>query len=238
MTEIEFLDPGPAQGRAPGPGADSVAPDPTPAADRRTTIRRALPTVLWVAAATLAVLAPFRLVYAISLRLPGTDHQDVRADGWGRMHASVPFAEHETRYGIVEYVAAGLVLVAAGLGAVAAYRRGLRVASAGAGLAGTALLAGVLASALLYVDSVTDNIKAEVRGGTTNFGLEPTRTLDAHLGGMVWLSAAAVGCGLASLVALAALPPAPIARTGPRYPVPAPVIATDPEPGEELLDAE
>jgi hypothetical protein len=242
MTEIEFLDPGPAQHPPAGPEPQP----PAPARDRHAEIRRALPTALWLLAAALTLCAPFGLVYALSLRVPGSGHQDVSTDGWGRLHNSaVPFSQHDTRYGIVEYVAAGLLLLAAGFAALTAYRRSLRpesgprlrIASAAAGLTGTAVLGGALASAVLYVDSVTDNINAQIHPGTpSDFSFDPTRTtLSQHFGWMVWLTALAMGCGVAALAAVAARPPDPPRQPAPE---PAPVAVGQLDPRDELLDSD
>jgi hypothetical protein len=244
MTEIEFLDPGPAQ----LPPADPGPQPPATVRDPRVEIRRALPTALWLLAAALTLCAPFNLVYVLSLRVPGSGHQAVSSDGWGRLHnSSVPFSQHDTRYGIVEYVAAGLLLLAAGFAALAGYRRSLppesttrsRIASAAAGLTGTALLGGALASAVLYVDSLTDNINAQIHRDDVDpgFGPSPSQTtLSQHLGWMVWLTAIAIGCGVAALAAVAARPPTLPQQAA--LEAPPPLVVVQPDPRDELLDTD
>lgn len=243
MTDIEFLDPGPWQPPEPAPGD---APPP-PRASR---LRLFTPPALWTAAAVLALLAPFRMIYALTVHVPGlfVPDQGERADGWGRVHVvGDGVAEHAVRYGIISCVAAALLVAAAGVALVAVVGRlrvgragfRARLCAAGLGIAATALLAGVAATTLLSVQALHDNVVQAVRPpGGTDVQLP---AFEIRIGWMVWLTVIAVACGLLALL-LQALPqraPTPAVPSPPPFAAPG-AYPADPEPGpypdDELLD--
>ncbi len=237
MVEVEFLDSESWQ----DPDAE---PDPARRAGRSplASVQLAAPAVLWLAAAALLVAAPFRLVYSLSLRA-FRERQSTQADGWGRLNRGLPDAsgaEHGPRLGIVLCVAAGLLLLAAGLATLAAARgaTSVRIASAGSGLAGVALAAGTAAAALLDIHSVRDNLDVELRSALASSGRFGPGHSSVHLtiGAMIWLTAIGVACGLAALVLQALRQPE---RAAPAPPAPAfmPTYAPEPHPQDELLDS-
>jgi hypothetical protein len=235
VTEIEFF----LSESEEDPVAEPAPPHPAAISD----IRLAGPCVLWLAAAGLLLIAPFRLDYSLNLRFLDV-RQSTSADGWGRVRRSftgTSVTEHGPRYGIVLSVAAGLVLVAAGLAALAAVRRSgyLRVASGGTGLVGAALAAGVASAALLNAQSLRDNIKNQLIGafsGSGRVGIPRTRDV-VHLttGWMVWLTAIAVGSA-AGAVLLLALPEPRRDQPGEPEAGFAPPFQPELHPQDEVLD--
>jgi hypothetical protein len=248
MVDIEFLDPGPWQTPVPEPGSAV----PVRRSGRRDLVLAGAPALLWLAAAVVTFVAPFQLLYALSVREDGLDQHE-QADGWGRMgRTGAPFTEHEARYGIVSCTAGGLFLLAAGLAllGIAARRRALRaeaatpsarprLVSAGLGITGIALLAGTIGSAWLYIQSLHDNITAELNaaGDPGNVQIAPGEPLHASvhldLGWMFWCTLIGIGCGLVALVLQAVPPPRP-----PSLPAigPDPIIEYPPHPLDEVLD--
>jgi hypothetical protein len=228
MVQIEFLDPGPAQ---------DAAPEPAPAPGRAAgAARKALllaPPGLWLAAAVFLVVAPFRLLYLVTLSASGLG-RDTRVDGWGRLHqADDPFPDHETRYGVVLCVAAGLCVVAAAVATLVRRHPRARIVSAAMGLTGVVLATGTVASALLYLQSLDDNITVQLRtaAASGDLALGPAlSSVHLSIGGMTWLTLTAVGCGLAAL-GIQALPVPAV----PEPPSPAP--PSPPHPQDEVLPA-
>lgn len=241
MTDIEFLDPGPWQPPEPAP----VSAPRQPGMSR---LPLFAPPVLWTAAAVLALVAPFRTLYALTVHVPGGFAPDPgeRADGWGRVHVTGAGAqaEHAVPYGIVDCVAAVLLLAAAGAALIAVVSRlragpagtRARLCAAGLGIAATALLAGVAATALLSVRTLHENVTQSLQPPDHTAVIA---TFGIRIGWMVWLTVIAVACGLLAVV-LQALPqraPGPAVPAQPPYAAPG-AYPADPDPGpdDELLD--
>jgi heme/copper-type cytochrome/quinol oxidase subunit 1 len=135
--------------------------DPVPAAAHSTTLLRAAAVVGWVAAAVLAVLAPFQAVYG-SLNLPRRYADYVTSfplgvDGWGRAPDG---ASGGVRFGIALVGCGGLFAVLAGVVAFGLVRHRAPSMTArrslGAAVIGApCLLAGVVVALGLYASAVS-----------------------------------------------------------------------------------
>ncbi|WP_375499322.1 hypothetical protein [uncultured Jatrophihabitans sp.] len=167
---------------------------------------------LSVVAAVLCVVAPFRAVY--TLRAQGIS---ASFDGWGRYDLASG-AQHGPRYGVALTVAALVLVIAAATrlrdlhpvaetteaaqftqaidaidatDAIDAAFTGDDRLAAGVGIAGSALLLGVLASVALSIESTVSNADSiAATGGTAT-------TVD--VGAMLWLL---VGAWVVSVVAV------------------------------------
>ncbi len=188
--EIEFLDPGPEPAPARGPAGR----------------RRALAVAVagWLAAAALAVIAPFQALFGV---LGTTRHADYLAprllpvDGWGGS-AGAP------RFGIGLAVCAA-VLAATALVALAQARRlvGRHRATLAAAVAGPCLLGGLVAGIALYVGAhpvVAGTGWTAYPSGLTLAGVSSyTSALTVRVDHpsltpwCLWLSVAALACALA-----------------------------------------
>ena len=153
---------------------------------------------LTVVAGVLCVVAPFRPVY--TLRAGGIS---ASFDGWGRYDLASG-SQHGPRYGIALTVAAVVLVIAA-----ASRLRDLRPVSdqgetlddpassgderlaAGIGIAGSALLLGVLAAVALNVESTVSNADSIAATGGTSTAVD--------VGGMLWIL---VGAWVVSVLAL------------------------------------
>ena len=157
---------------------------------------------LTVVAGILCVFAPFRAVY--TLRAGGIS---ASFDGWGRYDLASG-SQHGPRYGVALTVAAVVLVIAA-----ASRLRDLRPVSdpipdqdgtvgdparsgderlaAGIGIAGSALLLGVLAAVALNVESTVSNASSIAASGGTSTAVD--------VGGMLWIL---VGAWVVSVLAL------------------------------------
>ena len=197
----------------------------------------------------LALIAPFRMLYGLTVHLSGAFGPDPseRADGWGRVHVTGGGgqAEHAVPYGVVDCAAAGLLLAAAGtalIAVVSTLRAGpaasrARSVAAGLGIAATALLAAVVAMTLLSVRTLHENVTQSLQPPDLTDPLVPS--FEIRIGWMVWLTVIAVACGLLAVL-LQALPQrAPAPAAPPPFTAPGTYPAEPdpgPYPGDELLD--
>jgi hypothetical protein len=248
VVDIEFLEPD-----ADEPDA-ATAPEPAarPAGALATAARIAHPSrvVLWIGAAVLALLAPFRTIWASEVT-SDTFLQHQAADGWGRYVSGGPGpVEHGPRYGIVLVACAALLAAAAVLAALAVLRSlpgrpvrpdgsnrpggfepprsaWLRVGLATAGAAGLAAMAAVV---LLQYLSTRDSLQAEARQfGARSPGnlLSTLFVVHVRLGACLWLCLAGLAC---ALLGLAGEWIAVRAVLGPAATEPAPAADYAPEP--------
>jgi hypothetical protein len=212
MADIEFLDTAAAMSAAPAAGDVPGARRPRPGA-----VLRMLGPGLWVLAALLVVIAPFRMLYRLSVRAYALG-QTQQADGWGRLsHHDLPFVEHDPRYGVAYCLVAGLFLLVALTTAVPTAgprlpgpprlvrtrRFPYTLVGAAVGACGIGMLVATLGSALLNVQSMTNNVDAELAAPTDDQVVLTSPAMaraQIDLGAMVWLSVAALVVALAALV--------------------------------------
>jgi hypothetical protein len=242
MVEIEFSESGddwPSVATSTTPGVDPLGPGSRNAAERPTTVMRLgrfVPSVLWAAAAACALAAPFRTLYTLTVHEPRSHVLVETLDGWGRftLHPAIDaLSQHETRYGVIYCVGAGLFALLA-LGAlwptIAGHNRG-RSALQGIGIAAGSVVAAVTGTIVLLFRSTEDLAHAQVaeyRSDTPAAAAAAFR-IDLDLGGVVWFGTASVACALLAGLSLALVPrPAP-APPEPVAPLP------DLHPADELL---
>ncbi len=169
--------------------------DRAPAPARLGVAARMLAAVLYLAAAALAVVAPFLTVYSERFELVpdgSLPEQSVilSLDGWGRGHVTAVAAENFTlrtgpRFGVVLLGAAVVLVAAAGVAGYAAIRRGGPSLTWPVGLSASGAGA-VLATGFLLWTFVASDFAGE----------RPS------LGPMLWLVVASGGCALAGSVVL------------------------------------
>ncbi|WP_375475661.1 hypothetical protein [uncultured Jatrophihabitans sp.] len=208
MTEIEFLDPGPADHELAGASATAAAGGSSPAPHGLVRTAAALwlaQPALLLAAAILAVVAPSRALYGYGARSEFAG-ATTTVDGFGRIRGSAT-GQHGVNYGVLFWAAALLL----GLAAAAALldRRRMGVAAL---LCGGSLLAGVVAVTVLQVRSTSDNFHAafaSAQGGTAGGQLRTGFQFTS--GSLPWVGVAALACvvavplaGLAASVAMSA----------------------------------
>jgi len=202
VTDIEFLDPGPAAGTDPEhPDAgERAAPD----------LRRWLPAigaaVGWLGAAGFAVMASVGVVYRLVYRGSGQT-QSVAVDAWGRFDKPQLASDlgHGTRYAIV-LVAAAVVLLAAALVGV------VRVPVARyLGLAGAAATIAMAGTLYLYVDSTRSTYAARDRQLAGQTDTASAFSLHVQTGSAIWLAAIAALLALAGTVCALFVTQAPAA---------------------------
>ena len=232
MVEIEFAEPDGRDAARPDIGeVEAAASEP---AGRR--IVRLVPPLFWAAAAGLALIAPFRLIYALRVGQPGNFVRQT-LDGWGRFTirpATNGIIEHGTRYGIVYLVGAGLLglLVLAGaVAAVGTTPSRWRPVLHGLGIAAGSMLAGVTAALGLDFESLKQTTDAQVEQfrQTAPPQAQNNFQIDLELGGALWFGIAAVACALIAGLVLALTPPPPAP--------PPPGLAAPPvlHPSDEVL---
>lgn len=196
MSEIEFLDPVPAE-------ADAIEGAETPA--RRVSALDPLaviPAVLWLAAAALTVVACFGSVYHVIV-----DQELIRTtrsvDAWGRYGSGGNFGAHAVRYGIALSVCAAFLLAAAVLAAITLAQRSDALKPIGVllGSVGLGGCAALTASMYLEIGALRDTIAAEVRSATS--GDVSTSLVYEHIGTgtAVWFGIAASACAVLAIVA-------------------------------------
>jgi hypothetical protein len=226
--DIEFLDPGP--GDEPVEGA--------PVHRRLGAVPALAVPPLLVAAAALAVAAPFATLYRVSVSQGGGHPTETEAvDGWGRytVNFDAGFGGlHGPRYGVV-FVAAAVVLTAAaavrGLLLLRPDNTRFRTAGTLLAVAGAAGLAAIAAVGWLTWQSTKDVYDAQAHeAGSNSDGLISTLpTPHVAIGACLWLAIAATAAAL--LAVAAAL--APDRRQPPSAPEPHPAAAAPPD-GEPL----
>jgi hypothetical protein len=242
MVEIEFSEPGddgPSVAGPTTPGADHRGPGSRDAPERPSTVTRLgrlVPPVLWAAAAACALAAPFRTLYTLTVHEPRSHVLVETLDGWGRftLHPAIDApSQHETRYGVIYCVGAGLFALLA-LGAlwpaIAGHNRG-RSALQGFGIAAGSAVAAVTGTIVLLFRSIQDMAHAqlaELRSDTPPATAAAFR-IDLDLGGVVWFGAASVACALLAGLSLALVPRPVPAPPAPVAPLP------DLHPADELL---
>jgi len=196
VTEIEFLDPGPATSGPDGvphdgsDGGSDGGSDDTDGPDLRRLAPALAAAVAWVLAAGLAVMASVSTVYRLVYTSDGL-HQKITVDAWGRFQAPRLFQTfgHQTRYAIVLIAAAVLLLAAALIGIVRlAVARYLAVT-------GAAVAAGVTTMLFLLLDATrsTNAAQAARAAQATDF------SLSTETGSAVWL---ALGATVAAVVGI------------------------------------
>jgi hypothetical protein len=219
VTEIEFLDPGPAADPA-GDGPDDGAGGP----DLRRLVPALAAAVAWVLAAGLAVMASVSTVYSVVVTSGGV-HESIDLDAWGRYHVGgfVPTSGHQPRYSIL-LIAAAVVLLAAALTSVVRLDIGRYLAVAGT--AGAATAAGALALSVQAYRSTAQ------RGD-----LATDATMHTDIGSAVWLAAGtAVAAALGLVLAFVLKAPEPAfqptaAEAAPEPVTEAPAVALGPGGG-------
>jgi hypothetical protein len=149
----------------------------------------ALAALLSVAAATLAVIAPYRAVFTASFsKVPGDREQVV--DGWGHTPPSTVLAVHHgANFGLLLMICAAVALLAPALYAMGPRRPTARlqlrvvVAAVGAPALFVGVIAGLMAYEGGYGDQVKDLAAARGRG-----------TASVAWGGCLYLSLVAAAC--------------------------------------------
>ena len=202
MPEIEFL-------QTEHSGGVAVAPPPSGRGVRAAV--RAVPAVLSLGAAALAVWSPFLPIYRLvepssNFTDSGSTHPTVALsfDGWGRVHSSedigsVSGAGHGAHYGIVLVVAAALFVVAAIGYLLAATVRGTPVGAARTtaallSAAGAGLAAAM--SAVFWLDY--HQVRDQLAGLTSVDG--PGAAIQVSQGSAWLVGAGAAGAALLAVV--------------------------------------
>lgn len=238
---IEFL---PEPGQLPAPdGTTAPAPAWSPIAGISWWAAAAL---ISVAAAALAVIAPFHSLYRVVMVLPkdatggsAPTTNTFSVDGWGRQQfpGTVDVTGHGTRFGVVLCVAAGLLILVAGvavarvLGPHAPALARLRPVAVGVGVSAASILVGGVLSMYLYVQAVLDSNRA---------GGDPSQPrIHTEYGSGLALAVASFCCAAAATVALllAQRASGPREASGLREPA-RPEVPVDPvndDPEAELL---
>jgi hypothetical protein len=204
VTEIEFLDPGPAD----EPG-EHVAPVRSA---RLAAVPRFTAVPLLLTAAALAVAAPFGTVYRVSVTQGEARPAEQSVDGWGRFTVNFdPGVEgyHGPRDGIVFAVVAAALLAAGGLRLAGVLRppgrhdAGRRLAGTLQAAAGGAALAAGAAAVWLSYLSTRDIYEAQDRqAGRNSDGLISTLpSTHVSTGACLWLALAGAGCAVLAVAA-------------------------------------
>jgi hypothetical protein len=193
--------------------------------------------VMWAAAAAFSLGAAFQKIYSLSYGT-GSGRLIESLDGWGRVSVSGPISVDSTqygpRYGIVFCACAAvfaLLAVVTAWALVVAPAPRVNQLAVVVGVAGSAVLGGLLAGIVLHAQSTLGSARASVH---REAGLgDPIRgDLGTSFGPCTWLGLAGLGCAALALALRVLTRPSPAPAEPAARPSLPPLLGAD----EELPD--